>query len=431
MTSARRAIPDSLNLSLRGMRSSATVAINERSDELRRRGREIFKLGLGQSPFPVPEVVVQALREHAAEKDYLPVRGLRALRDAVAAHHVRTGRLDPRTGDDVLIGPGSKELMFALQLCFYGDLVIPAPSWVSYAPQARMLGRRVFHLPTRREDRYNLRPDVLADLCARDPGAPRLLVLNYPNNPTGFTYSADELAGLAEVARTYGVLVLSDEIYGPLDHEDRHTSIARLYPEGTILSGGLSKWCGAGGWRLGTMLFPPDLRWLVDAMASVASETYTTTSAPIQHAAVTAYTDHAALADYLDGSRRILRALGGWLSSRLRGAGARCATPQGGFYVVADFGPLRGQLERRGIHSDAALCERLLEDTGVAMLPGSDFGLSPAALAARIAYVDFDGGRALAAARQRPADQALDESFLTEHCSRVVRAIESLSSWLA
>ena len=129
MSKRSHAGPDvHLNLNVRGMQPSATVAINERSNELRQQGRRIFKLGLGQSPFPVPKPVVQELANHAHEKDYLPVCGLRELRDAVANYH-RQRDGNPATGDDVLIGPGSKELMFLLQLVYYGDLVIPTPSW--------------------------------------------------------------------------------------------------------------------------------------------------------------------------------------------------------------------------------------------------------------------------------------------------------------
>ncbi len=125
-----------LNLRVRGLGKSPTVAINEHSDRLRAEGREVFKLGLGQSPFPVPRVVVEALRDNAHQKDYLAVQGLLPLREAVASYHQRKHGVNVGA-EDVLIGPGSKELMFILQLVYYGDLVIPTPSWVSYAPQAR------------------------------------------------------------------------------------------------------------------------------------------------------------------------------------------------------------------------------------------------------------------------------------------------------
>ena len=181
-----------LNLNVRGLTPSATLAINERSAELLQQGREVLKLGLGQSPFPVPRVVVEALRENAHQKDYLPVRGLGTLREAVAAYHSRKHGIE-RTGDNVLVGPGSKELMFLVQLVYYGDLVIPTPSWVTYAPQAQIIGRHVRWLNTQRSSHRKLRAEELEELCRDDPDRPRLVILNYPNNPTGYAYSVDTL----------------------------------------------------------------------------------------------------------------------------------------------------------------------------------------------------------------------------------------------
>lgn len=409
------------------MQPSATVALNERSNQLRSEGKQVFKLGLGQSPFPVPSSVVEQLRAHAHEKDYLPVCGLRELREAVADYH---RRLDgtAATGDDVLVGPGSKELMFLLQLVYYGDLVIPTPSWVSYAPQAEIIGRRVRWVPTQAEDGWKMTARGLQDICADDSGRPRIVILNYPNNPTGSTYSPRELEAIAKVARRHQVLLLSDEIYGQLHYEGAHVSIARYYPEGTIISSGLSKWCGAGGWRLGYFLYPQGLGWLRDAMAVVASETYTSTSAPVQHAAIRAFRGGADLERYLTTARRILSVLGRFCTDRLRAAGLEVPTPVGGFYLFADFAPVRERLARRGIDTSQALCERLLDETGIAILPGSSFGRPEQELTARIAFVDFDGARALSAA---DSGATVDDEFLVIHCPNVVSAIDRLTGWVA
>lgn len=421
-----RRIEPSLNLNVRGMTPSATVAINERSNAMLAAGRTVYKLGLGQSPFPVPNVVVQTLRDAAHEKDYLPVVGLPALRAAVAAYHGRQGvTFAP---EDVLIGPGSKELMFILQLVFYGELVIPTPSWVSYAPQAKIIGRSVRWVDTWRDNRHKLTADALRSCFAEDPDRPRLVILNYPNNPTGYSYDADELAAIAEVAREYGALLLSDEIYGELHHEGEHVSIATMYPEGTIISAGLSKWCGAGGWRLGTFSFPPQLAWLRDAMATVASETFTSTSAPIQYAAVTAFDGDASIEKYLVDSRRVLRGLGRWCAARLRAAGASVDDPDGGFYLMPDFSPLDARLRARGIDTSRALAERALEATGTAFLPGEDFGRDPRELTARLAYVDFDGAAALEAVAA--VDGEPDDAFYARTCPRVVAGIEALAGWV-
>ncbi len=418
-----------LNLNVRGLPVSATLGINEQSNKLLAEGKQVFKLGLGQSPFPVPAPVVRELQTNAHQKDYLPVKGLPALCDAVAGYYRRTQGLSLR-GEDILIGPGSKELMFILQLVYYGDLVIPTPSWVSYAPQAHIIGRHVRWLQTQEENNWLLTSSELEKLCAKDPTKPRIVILNYPNNPTGCSYSAEQLQELAETARKYKIILLSDEIYGELNYQGNHQSIARYYPEGTIIASGLSKWAGAGGWRLGTFAFPAELDWLLDAMAVVASETFTSTSAPIQYAAVSAFKGGDELEYYLMQSRRILRSMSGWIWQSLSDAGVKVARPDGAFYMLPDFEPLRPQLEARGIMNSEQLCQRLLDETGVAMLPGSCFGRPEQELTVRLAFVDFDGARSLAAAEQIPADQELNDDFLRQYCEKVLTAIDRVCAWL-
>lgn len=423
--------PVSLNLNVRGLGQSATLAIKDRCRELLLAGKPVYDFGLGQSPFPVPTPVVEALRLAAPEKDYLPVKGLPALREAVAEFHRNKDHVDSHP-DRIIVGPGSKELMFLLQIVYYGEILIPTPCWVTYIPQARIIGRRISLAPTAYQDGWKLTPAGLLKSIeiVNDDYRPRLLVLNYPSNPTGLTYTENELAAIAEIARKYQIIVLSDEIYGLLHHRGGHVSIGRFYPEGTILSSGLSKWCGAGGWRLGTFVFPPDLHWLCDAMASVASETYTAVSAPIQFAAVRAFRGGVDIERYLWHARRILAALGNRCAQILQDQGVRVHAPEGAFYLFPDFTPLRERFARRGIVKGAELCERLLADTGVAMLPGSAFGQSRSELTARLAYVDFDGAAALAASENTPLDRELPEDFLEQRCAGVVAGMQRLAEWL-
>jgi len=418
-----------LNLNVRGLPMSATLAVNELSARLQSEGREIFRLGLGQSPFPVPPPVVEELRANAHQKDYLPVRGLPALQEAVAGYFERTQQLRFDPGG-IIVGPGSKELMFLLQLVYYGDLVIPTPSWVSYEPQAHIIGRHVHWLPTRPDNDWLLTPEELHRLCEKDPTKPRIVILNYPNNPTGCSYREEQLRSLADTARQYRIILLSDEIYGELRFDGGHRSIARYYPEGTIISTGLSKWCGAGGWRLGTFAFPKELDWLANAMAVVASETFTATSAPIQYAAVRAFCGGMRIEDYLRQSRRILRSLGTGLHARLEAAGLQVTEPTGAFYLFPDFSPFREQLAARGIQTSDDLCRHLLVETGVAVLPGTAFGRPASELTVRMAYVDFDGARALAAAEQVAPHEELDQDFLEHHCPKIVTAADRIIDWL-
>lgn len=422
----------SLNLNTRGLLPSATLAINEQCQALQQAGRKVYKLGLGQSPFPIPPSVVDALRHHAHEKAYLPVKGLPELREAVAGFHRRKDGVGARA-EGVLIGPGSKELMFLLQLVYYGEILLPTPCWVSYGPQAKIIGRNVRLVHTTWDERWRITAEHLERTLTKDNDdyRPRLLVLNYPGNPDGDTYTTAELERLAEVARQHEMILLSDEIYGQLHHKGEHVSIARFYPEGTIISSGLSKWCGAGGWRLGTFTFPESLDWLLEAMSAVASETYTSVCAPVQHAAVRAFEGGMRIERYLWHVRRILAALGGTCAAILREAGIRVHMPAGAFYLFLDFSPLAARLAARGLGDGRTLCARMLAECGVAILPGEDFERPAGELTARLAYVDFDGAGALAASETIPLDQTLPESFVEQMCGDTIAAARALADWIA
>jgi aspartate aminotransferase len=416
-----------LNPNLLGLTPSATLAINERSNELAAGGRRIFKLGLGQSPFPVPPVVVEALRAAAGEKDYLHVRGLRPLREAVTEFLYRRHGIE-RARRQVLVGPGSKELIFLTQLAYAGELLVPSPSWVSYAPQARIIGRRVRWLGTDLAHDWKLLPGTLDAHCRTSPGIPRLLILNYPGNPTGVNYREEELAELAEVARRHHLLVVSDEIYADLDHSGRTASIAHHYPEGTIVSTGLSKWCGAGGWRLGIFSFPEELEWLCAAMAVVATETFTSVSTPIQYAAVRAFQGGPEIEDYVTRSQQVLSAIGQYGRRTLVEAGCRLPPLDGAFYLFPDLTLHRPRLGKRAVAGSASLTERLLLDTGVATLPGAVFGRPPEELTLRLSYVNFDGAAALEALA---GGQDADEAFVRRCCPETVEAFHRIAGWVA
>ena len=421
----------SLNLNIRGIGQSPTLAINELSKQLRARGKHVYRMGLGQSPFPVPSPVVEALKMHAHEKDYLAVNGLEILRKAVARFHRQIDDVDisPR---NVLIGPGSKELMFLLQLVYYGDIILPTPCWVSYAPQAKIIGRNIRLIHTTFENKWLITPEQLENYLSaeNDKYKPRLLVLNYPSNPHGGTYSSQQLQPIAKIAQKHEMIILSDEIYGQLHHEGRHISIARFYPERTIISSGLSKWCGAGGWRLGTFAFPSTLNWLMNSMAAVASETYTSVSAPIQYAAVRAFQGGIEIERYLCHARRILAYIAKRGVEILTDAGIRVHLPQGAFYLFIDFSQYAEKLNSKGIKEGNTLCERLLHETGVAILPGVSFQRPKEELTARLAYVNFDGSKALAWSETIPLDESLPGDFGDYCCAPVCEAIHKIVDWI-
>lgn len=424
-------IREYINPLLKGLEKSDTLAINELSKNLIAKGRKIYRFGLGQSPFPVPDRVVEALRLNAPQKDYLPVKGLPILRQAVAEFHRRKDGVNVQS-ENVMIGPGSKELVFLLQLVFDAEIIIISPCWVSYVPQARILGKEISIIHSSYENKWQLTPKLFKEFLEKRNGKhkPGLMILNYPGNPDGVSFTDEDLREIAFLARTHGIFILSDEIYGEIHHTGKHKSIAAYYPEGTIISSGLSKWCGAGGWRLGTFSFPPDLNWLCDKMAVVASETYTSVSAPIQYAAVIAFKGGIKIEEYLWNVRKILSNLGKKCALILKSSDVKLHVPVGGFYLFLDFSNHTTKLNAAGIKTSKELCAKLLEDVGVAILPGSSFSREESEFSARMAYVDFDGASALAAASTIPLSEPLPKDFNQTYCANVIEGVEQIGKWL-
>jgi aspartate aminotransferase len=165
-------------------------------------------------------------------------------------------------------------------------------------------------------------------------------------------------------------------------------------------------------------------------MASVATETFTSTSAPIQYAAVTAFEEGPEIERYLWHSRRILKALGWRLAARLRDAGADCLDPDGGLYLFPDFSRIADRLQKDGITTSVEMCSKLLEETGVAVLPGSEFGQPLEELTMRVAYVDFDGAAALRTSEEITLDHPLPDDFVLTLCGRVIEAVDRMCEWV-
>ena len=420
---------NNLNINLKHIKPSATLVINELSTRLVNEGIEVFKLGFGQSPFPVPENIVKALQNNAFQKDYLAVKGLFALREQIALFFKRNYNL-PTTSNDVMIGPGSKELIYNFQLAYNIDeLLLPAPSWVSYEPQAKLNNHKTVWLKTDEINNWKLSPEDINIHCESSTNKNRVIILNYPSNPIGITYSNEELKALAVVFKKYNIIVIADEIYGEVHFEGTHQTIATHYPEGTIISTGLSKWAGAGGWRLGIFIFPENLRYILDAMAVIASETFTSTSAPIQYAAITAYEKNDTIELYLINSRKILKAVGLYVYNNLIDIGVTMPKPEGGFYLYPNFKKWRTNLNKKNVYTSTDFCNLLLKETGVALLPGEAFGHPKDYFTARLSYVDFNGETLLNILKERP-NTVIDEHFINQYCPKIVNATKKIKEWI-
>src|SRR6266849_80638 len=390
ITQTQASAPLALAPSLQGMASSPTLAINGAVAARRAAGRKTIHLGFGEASFPLHPLLNEAMARAAKHTGYAPVAGIPSLRRAIAAYLERTRGL-AFTPDNIIVAPGSKPLLYTLLQALEGDLLLPVPSWVSYAPHARLAGRRVIPVETEASDHHRLTPETLSDTLARarfEGANPRILIVNTPSNPTGSMFSSEETQAIAHWSREHGITLISDEIYAELAHGWRaHISPAQFYPEGCIVTGGLSKAFSAGGWRLGYAAVPGGAagKQLMASLRALASEIWSSATTPVQEAAVVAYTPNAELTAYVKASARIHGYATSRLYEKMTRAGALCPRPAGGCYLYADFAPSRDALLERGVSTSEQLAHYLLDQWDIAALPGTAFGEHPHALRLRLA----------------------------------------------
>lgn len=383
-----------MNSAFDGLKPSSTLYINETVNKLWQQGEQVFHMGFGESRFEVSEELRNALQTHASEKSYLAARGLPQLTQAIARYY--SSKLGHSFAEhQVIVGPGSKSLIYGLQLVLDADLFLPTPSWVSYAPQATLLGNKFSYIPSRMEDDYRLDIAELDKLVCKSENPTKLLVINSPNNPTGQMLNDTELEALAEYCRANQIWVLSDEIYFQVSHGGvKHTSISKYYPEGTFVLGGLSKHFSIGGWRLGVALLP-DTDFgaaVMQKLVVLSSETWSGVTAPIQYAALTAYSMAPNVEQYVTDCCDIHGIRTRFVAKHLSQLGIRCSRIDGAFYIAANFDQFAEPLIKLGVNNSAQLARYLLDTHKIASLPGSDFGLPEQVLTLRLStsYLDME-----------------------------------------
>ena len=416
-----------INSQISNLKESATLFINQLALKLRSEGQDICHLGFGESPFPVPEPMQDALRENAWRKQYISGFGLAELRQAVADFCKNEFGYN-YSFENIFIGPGSKELIFQLVYLLEGPLIVPAPSWVSYGPQAKIRSKTFITITTDIENGYRLQAEELDKTCSGLEIPQKILILNNPSNPIGSVHTPDELRALAEVCRKHGVIVISDEIYALTNFgEIPFEGIARYYPEGTITTSGVSKAFSAGGWRLGFAMIPDELSEIKRPLSAFVSETFSCVSAPIQYAVLPGFKNYESVREHVELCSAIHGAAGKFLQKRFVEIGLNCPEPQGAFYLFPDFENFKDMLSSRGISSSQELSKRILEETGVVLLPGADFYMPDDFLGVRVASVDYDGAQLMQ--NFPPSGKASPEMY-TSLFPKLADACERLEKWL-
>jgi aspartate aminotransferase len=348
------------------MSGEGALAVFARAKELEGQGRSVIHLELGEPDFHAGPSVIESAKNALTEgKDrYCPVAGLPALREEVAAYLQRTRNIAVSPGN-VIIAPGCKAILFFAMMALLepGDEVLyPDPGFPGYPSVT--LGLGAVPVPFELSSRNNFQPD-LNEIASKITRRTRMLITNSPGNPTGTVYTDAVQHGLAELAVEHDLWVLSDEIYARIIYEGEYLSMLR-YPgmaERTVIIDGFSKSFAMTGWRLGYAVAPPEV---AAALALMAVNSYTCVAEFTQYAAIDALRDRDGatprmIAEFARRRQQFVHDLN-------QVPGFRCQAPEGAFYAWVDI---------RGTGATAEeICRILLEDAGVAAIPGSAFGVS-------------------------------------------------------
>ena len=366
----------SLATRLQSVQPSATLAISQRAAELRKKGIDVISFGVGEPDFQTPDHIREAAKRAIDEgaSHYTAVRGLLKLREAICADSKKRRGGVTHTPDEVVVSVGAKHSLFNLALALFEDgdeVIIPAPYWVSYPEQVRMLGATPVVVETREEDGFVLDAAALERAITKRTKA---LILCTPSNPTGSAYTPAQLEAIAAVARKHDFWIVTDEIYARLVYGGfEQRSILELAPDlkdRLIVVDGVSKTYAMTGWRIGWILAP---KGVCEAVDMVQSQSTTNPTAVAQYAAIAALegpdTAFDAMHRTFDERRQVM------VSGLNALPGIRCRMPEGAFYAFPSVAGLYGK--KAGMHElsdDIAVAKWLLEEARVAVVPGTPFG---------------------------------------------------------
>lgn len=326
----------------------------------------IVKLTLGEPDFNVPEVAKQAAIQSINDNDshYSAGAGTPTLRKAIANYLQKHYDLNYDAETEIAVTIGATEAIYAslFALISNGDQVlIPTPTFPLYEAVVNLLGGEAINIDTSNHD-FILTPDVLKNALQEHQNV-KAIVLNYPSNPTGVTYSADQLKALADVLADTNLVVIADEIYSELIYGGHHTSIAKFIPEQTIILNGASKSGAMTGYRIGFMAAPAEL---MKRLGMVHSIMITSPSDPAMAAAVPIFDSEEGYQATLD-MKDAYEKRRDFLVAALKKLGFTVATPNGAFYVFAKLPADQGT-------DDVAFATKLANEGKVAVIPGSYFG---------------------------------------------------------
>ena len=393
-------------------------------------GFGFYGFAFGQSPFPVPKLIQDALIKNADKGAYAAVPGIPELRSAISKYNKHYFGMDIAP-ERIYVGPGTKELIFNLLEILHGTVILPTPAWLGYLPQIRFLKKNYHMLPARANKKIS--PNDLRKLALRLQDRQKILILNNPHNPTGLLYDELELEEIADVCREQNIAVISDEIYALTTYDfSKFVSMGKIYPEGTFVTNGLSKSHAAGGYRLGYVIFPQHAIDLRRQFKKILATEYTAVSSPIQHAAVAGFEISQEMDEYFDVTRNIHQIMGDYTYHALTAIdGVKATKPDATFYLLADFNAFAPDLQKAKITTSQKLSESLIiHPYHTAIVGGDSLVLERTDFSARIAYVDYDGVKVYKKyLENKPKSHSEKIEFVKKNAPKVVDGIDMIANF--
>ena len=358
---------------LKRIKPSPTIAVTQKAKEMKDAGKDVIGLGAGEPDFDTPENIKQAAIDAIKRGDtkYTAVDGTPALKKAIQSKFLRENNLSFELSE-ISVGTGGKQVLynaFMATLTKGDEVIIPAPFWVSYPDMVLLAGGKPKIIKCSEEEGFKLTPNKLKKAITSKT---KWIILNSPSNPTGACYSKKEIEALAEVLKKYkNVYILSDDIYEHITFDNfKFFTIAQIkeLKDRTLTMNGVSKSYSMTGWRIGYAAGPKEI---IKAIAKIQSQSTTNPSSISQAAAVEALNGTQ---DFIKTRSNSFKERRDFVVKELNNIkGISCLNPNGAFYVFPNCKKLLGKKTK--LKTDTAFVEKLLEETGVAVVQGSAFGL--------------------------------------------------------
>ncbi len=352
------------------MEVSRTIKAKKIKADRIRKKLPVYNGGCGENPCPTPPSIIEALCAYANEKQYSSASGIPEMQQ-----HFK--------GQQIVVGNGLKPLLMIVQLAFNrmhtdGVIVHITPSWLSYTEQTRLLRLKSISIVTESSNMWRLTHENLRDSFEKNnlKSKPHLIILNNPNNPTGYVYNKEEMKAFGRIFDEYGTVVVYDNIYEHMVFPScKNAGDIRDYCSNVITGSSLSKNFAAGGYRLGWLAFPKELRSLWETCFCISSFMYTCPTTPVQYAGAHALSLSNDIPPHLVFQKTMFENISKVVVHKLKSMKLKCSEPEGAYYTLVDFEHYAGDIKKQDLLTSDELCFYLAEHLGLITIAGSAFGI--------------------------------------------------------